>query len=285
MIPYETTPLNTYTLKSSFFFLFFHTFFLLFFIFLSSNTFLILLLTRYKASTSAIILYPLISFFILLSTSIIFGYLIFSLFAFHHAMIVSVIILFFIGIYIIAKAHSLDSSSLYDKVLRIIRKEVNVLKAERNDIDARSVKPLTIIDECATEESKSEINEPLLMKSKFCNTPRITVEESRNIENILLIKSYTDAYQLIDKDLEWNLLKNVFICETFSKTQIGIIILSVIYNSMGAFMGGLLSFVFLLSLLALKGEFISKIINEQTMMYTSGFFLIVFSIEILYYNY
>ena len=90
---------------------------------------------------------------------------------------------------------------------------------------------------------------------------------------------------LIDKDLEWNLLKNVFICETFSKTQIGIIILSVIYNSMGAFMGGLLSFVFLLSLLALKGEFISKIINEQTMMYTSGFFLIVFSIEILYYNY
>lgn len=285
MIPYDTIPLNAHTLKTSFFFSFFHTFFLSFFTLLSSNTFLILLLTRYRASTSAIILFPLISFLLLLSTSIIFGYLIFSLFAFHHVMIVSVIILFFIGIYIIARANSIESSSLYDKVLRIIRKEVNVLKAERNEIDTRSVKPLTIIDECVTEESKSEINEPLLMKSKFCNIPKINEEESRNIENILLIKSYKDAYQSIDKDLEWNLLKNVFICETFSKTQIGIIILSVIYNSMGAFMGGLLSFVFILSLLALKGEFISKIINEQTMMYTSGFFLVVFSIEILYYNY
>ena len=285
MIPYDTIPLNAHTLKTSFFFSFFHTFFLSFFTLLSSNTFLILLLTRYRASTSAIILFPLISFFLLLSTSIIFGYLIFSLFAFHHVMIVSVIILFFIGIYIIARANSIESSSLYDKVLRIIRKEVNVLKAERNEIDTRSVKPLTIIDECVTEESKSEINEPLLIKSKFCNIPKINEEESRNIENILLIQSYKDAYQSIDKDLEWNLLKIVFICETFSKTQIGIIILSVIYNSMGAFMGGLLSFVFILSLLALKGEFISKIINEQTMMYTSGFFLVVFSIEILYYNY
>lgn len=273
--------------QSSFLFTFFHTIFLCLVNSLGSNTFLLLLLLKYRAPTVNASIIPFITFLGIAFISSVLGFTINTFVARHHVIIVILIFLLCVGIYQMACAINLESISIEENLLNIIKTEISNIKYEREtkvDINnQKTARTLTVIDECFTEESKSEMLEPLLAKSKFC--PDSKEPEDHLSINEITYNSYTEIYKNMQtSEMIWDIFKSVFLFELFNITQLGIIAMSAMYDPIGAFTGSLCSFILILLLVMICGKKLSKFINEKTMKITSGFFFVVYAVEIFYTN-